>query len=58
MDVHGEVFDYKWLSLATEGKRAHAIGMLLWDRLLMFALFHDPSCRCAECDSATRGADG
>jgi hypothetical protein len=49
MGPHGGVFDYKWLGVTMDGKRAHAIAMLLWDRLALLALFHDPSCACGEC---------
>ena len=42
------VFDYKWLAV-TGASRAHAIAMLLWDRLMFMAVFHDPTCACGEC---------
>lgn len=58
MGSHGEVFDYKWLCTIMDGIRTHAVGMLLWDRLLVFILFHDPSCPCAECDAAARVRTG
>jgi hypothetical protein len=43
------VFDYKWLAVATAGSRAHAIAILLWDRLMFMVVFHDPTCSCGEC---------
>jgi hypothetical protein len=49
MGDYGKVFDYKWLGVVMEGGRMHALGILLWDRLLLLALFHDPSCVCWEC---------
>lgn len=49
MGRHGAVFDYKWLGTIMDGTRAHALGMLLWDRLLILVLFHDPSCSCTNC---------
>jgi hypothetical protein len=49
MGAHGAIFDYKWLCTITEGIKGNAIGMLLWDRLLVLALFHDPSCGCDHC---------
>ena len=52
MGTHGQVFDYKWLSVAADGVRMHAMAMLLWDRLLLFAVFHDPSCSCDECEKS------
>lgn len=52
MGTYGAVFDYKWLGTVFEGIRGHALGMLLWDRLLVLTLFHDPSCRCAQCQEA------
>lgn len=54
MGVHGAVFDYKWLGTMFDKIRGHAIGVLLWDRLLIFALFHDPSCPCEQCVEAAK----
>jgi hypothetical protein len=28
------------------GTRAHGVALLLWDAVLVLALFHDPSCPC------------
>jgi hypothetical protein len=49
MGTHGAVFDYKWLCVLLDGIRGHAMALLLWDRLLVLALFHDPTCSCEQC---------
>jgi hypothetical protein len=49
MGSYGAVFDYKWIGVAMDGVRGHAIAMLLWDRLLVLGGFHDPICSCDEC---------
>jgi hypothetical protein len=49
MGKHGAVFDYKWIGVLVDGGRGHALGMLLWDRLIILALFHDPNCSCGQC---------
>ena len=46
MGKYGRVFDYKWLGLTVEGGRGHMLAMLLWERLLLLVVFHDPSCPC------------
>jgi hypothetical protein len=51
---HGAVFDYKWLGIHLgDGKRGHIIALLLWDRLIVLTVFHDPSCLCDECRRET-----
>jgi hypothetical protein len=49
MGEHGAVFDYKWIGTTLDGIRGHALGILLWDRLLVLTLFHDPTCLCDQC---------
>jgi len=55
MGRYGRVFDYKWLSWKDGNLRGHAFAMLFWDRLLAALLFHDPSCRCGNCDDWRQG---
>jgi hypothetical protein len=43
------VFDYAFEKFA-EVNIFHYRGMLLWDRIIVVAIFHDPSCQCAECN--------
>lgn len=40
--VNPGVFDYKYLVGEADGKPLHCWGMLLWDRLMLFAAHHDP----------------
>ena len=49
LGTHGGVFDYKWLCVTLDGARLHAIAIALWDRLLVFARLHDPTCSCRAC---------
>jgi hypothetical protein len=42
------VFDYKY-RVFPEINNGHLWAMLLWDRLIMLAIFHDPNCECAVC---------
>jgi hypothetical protein len=47
--VHGEypaVFDYKFQKYP-EG---HYWALLVWDRIIMTVIFHDPSCSCDKCE--------
>ena len=56
MGTHGAVFDYKWIGTTVDGGRGHAMAMLLWDRLLTLILFHDPSCRCEQCQASVEAS--
>jgi hypothetical protein len=42
------VFDYAFEKFP-EVNNFHYWGMLLWDRIIVVAMFHDPACTCAEC---------
>lgn len=42
------VFDYVFDKFV-EVKNFHYWGMLLWDRIIVVAMFHDPACDCREC---------
>lgn len=44
-----DVFDYKWVCWKDGDLRGHAVGMLLWDGLIVLTIFHDPACGCPEC---------
>jgi len=48
-DAYAAVFDYRWISEKTGPLRGHAIAMLLWDRIILIAMSHDPACECPEC---------
>lgn len=48
-DTYRKVFDYKWISEKNGDLRGHAIVMLLWNRIILIAMFHDPACGCPEC---------
>jgi len=41
--AYGGVFEYKYFAATDEGKKLHAWGMLLWDRLMLFVSHHHPS---------------
>lgn len=43
------VFDIKTLGIPDGDWRGHAYALLIWDRIIALALFHDPSCGCGEC---------
>jgi hypothetical protein len=49
---HGAVFDYKWLCVKDGDFRDNLVAMLFWNGLIVFTLFHDPACRCADCSSS------
>ncbi len=56
---YGAVFDYKWICvrLTDDGRaRGHAVAMLLWDALVMLAMFHDAACACDACSPASATA--
>jgi hypothetical protein len=42
------VFDYAFEKFA-EVNNFHYWAMLLWDRIIVVAMFHDPACQCVEC---------
>jgi hypothetical protein len=49
--VHGQypgVFDYKFARYA-ELNNFNYWAMLLWDRIILIMMFHDPHCPCDEC---------
>lgn len=56
MGTYGAVFDYKWLGVRDDdgAGRMHAMAMLLWDGILAFVIFHDPTCRCVRCISGAQ----
>ena len=43
------VFDYKFRQFP-EVKGVHLWAMLLWDRLILLSVFHDPECNCSRCN--------
>jgi len=55
LGVHRRVFDYKWLGLTDGTRRLNAVGLLLWDSLIILVTFHDPMCGCAACSRARDG---
>lgn len=48
-DTYRKIFDYKWISEKDGDFRGHAIVMLLWNKIILIAMFHDPACGCPEC---------
>jgi len=54
------VFDYKFEKFP-ESKHLHYWALLLWDRIIIRVIFHDPACACDACTSARNpktGAEG
>ena len=51
---YGKVFDYKWLCVASNDLRGHALALLLWDQIVILSMFHDPLCPCGQCWTASR----
>lgn len=45
------VFDYRFQKFP-DANDLHYWAMLLWDRIIVIVLFHDPHCACAECRPA------
>lgn len=45
---HPGVFAYKFAKFP-EANNFHYWGMLLWDRIIAIAMFHDPACKCSAC---------
>lgn len=43
------VFDYKF-RIFPESTNAHLWSFLLWDKIIMLILFHDPDCNCENCN--------
>lgn len=57
--VHGQypgVFDYKFAKYPEVHDFTYW-AMLLWDRIILIMMFHDPKCKCEEC-SSVGPADG
>ena len=44
------VLDYKFLKFP-ESNNLHYWALLLWDRLIIRVLFHDPGCSCETCEA-------
>ena len=50
---YGGVFDYRFRVFETDLGELNFWALLIWDRIIMILLFHDPwSCQCQECISA------
>jgi hypothetical protein len=45
------VFDYKFEKFP-ESNNLHYWALLLWDRIIIRVIFHDPACACDTCASA------
>jgi hypothetical protein len=45
------VFDYKF-AVFPEANNLHYWALLLWDRIIIRVIFHDPACACDTCTSA------
>jgi hypothetical protein len=45
---HVGVFAYKYAKFP-EVNDFHYWGMLLWDQIIIIAMFHDPDCKCSQC---------
>jgi len=41
--TYGGVFEHKYFAGEADGSRMHLWGMLLWDKLMIFAAHHDPA---------------
>ena len=57
--VHGQypgVFDYKYAKYP-EVHNFNYWAMLLWDKIILIMMFHDPKCKCEEC-SRGGGTEG
>ena len=51
--VYGGVFDYRFRVFKTELGKLNYWALLIWDRIIMILLFHDPwTCKCEGCTSA------
>lgn len=49
--LYPAVFDYMYREFP-ELNNAYLWGMLLWDRLIVETIFHNPDCKCEQCKSA------
>lgn len=45
---HPGAFDYKFAKFL-EVQNVNYWAMLLWDKIIMIMMFHDPSCECEHC---------
>ncbi len=45
---HPGIFTYKFTKFS-EVNNFHYWGMLLWDRIIIIVMFHDPACKCSQC---------
>jgi hypothetical protein len=43
------VFDYRFQNVTEGQTNAHYWAMLLWDRIIITVVFHDPACHCDGC---------
>jgi hypothetical protein len=50
------VFDYKFETFP-ESNNLHYWALLLWDRIIIRVVFHDPACTCVTCTSARARRD-
>lgn len=46
---HPDVFSYKLRRLETEGRVVWVAGLLFWEYVAFFLVFHDPDCQCEDC---------
>lgn len=53
---YGGVFDYKFVDFPEE-HNLNYWAMLLWDRIIMILVFHNPSCECDHCHFEVRDPD-
>jgi hypothetical protein len=47
------VFDYCFDKFS-DVNNFHYWALLLWDKIIIVAMFHDPACQCAECTKSAR----
>ena len=48
LGAHPGVLDYKYRRFS-EGHNLYYWALLLWDRIIVLAAFHDPMCKCEKC---------
>jgi hypothetical protein len=51
------VFSYRFENFVDANLSTHYWALLLWDSILITAIFHDPTCRCAECSPQNPSED-